>query len=72
MLHQGVMYYQSFDEARMTRHVLAYKDFPEARIVEFDLGYAVQYRKSGGYFPQDATTFDRHGVWNLKEILDAA
>jgi len=27
-------------------------NYPEARVVEYDLGFAVQYRISGPYFPE--------------------
>jgi hypothetical protein len=47
-----VNYYKDYNDARkVLEHVAT--EHPEARIVGYGLGYAVQFQKSGAYFPDD-------------------
>lgn len=48
----GVNYYKTFGEAQTVRDNLL-AEHPTARVVEYGLGYAVQLRKSGPYYPDD-------------------
>lgn len=47
--HKGVNYYVTYDGARVIRDRLP----PGARIVEYTRGWAVQYRISGPYYPEE-------------------
>ena len=62
-------YFGTFQEARAKREELQGAGFDQARIVEFERGHAVQYRRSGGYYPNSPTRFDRTGEWDLESIL---
>ena len=48
---KGVAYFDTRDEANKVRDIVR-RDHPDARVVEYDLGYAVQYRRSGPYVPE--------------------
>lgn len=61
-------YAKTFQEARAIRDKLREK-LPEARVVEYQKGYAVQYRKMGGYYPDRPSEFDMTGKWDLQAML---
>lgn len=44
---KGIAYFQSFEQAREIS-----KRLPGSRVVVYQLGYAIQYRISGPYFPE--------------------
>ena len=46
--HKGIAYFQNFSDANEVAKRLG----GESRVVSYQLGYAVQYRKSGPYFPE--------------------
>lgn len=56
--HKGIRYYPTFDAARSVSAILAQTrpaNLPREqrlRIVEYQRGWAVQYRESGPYFPE--------------------
>lgn len=47
---KGINYYP-FDDAIIIRDVLVLM-YPHCKIVEYDLGWAVQYYASGCYYPE--------------------
>lgn len=49
-----VTYFESLEQAERVRESVEI-DFPSARLVEYNLGWAVQYRKSGPYYPDTGT-----------------
>jgi len=50
MTKNNVKYYPSFKHARRCRNSLA-AEYPNSRVVEYQLGWAVQYYLSGPYYP---------------------
>ena len=44
-------YFQTYKEASCVLTTEVRKEFPEARIIQFDKGFAIQYYKSGYYYP---------------------
>ena len=44
-------YFQTYKEATMVLDGEVLPEFPEARILEFRKGFAIQYYKSGYYYP---------------------
>jgi hypothetical protein len=50
-ISKGVHYYEDKTKA-IQIHAEVLKTFPTARIVPYIKGYAVQYYKSGPYYPQ--------------------
>jgi len=60
-------YAKTFQEARAIRDKLREK-LPEARVVEYERGYAIQYRKSGRYYPDRPSKFDMTGEWGLQDL----
>ena len=48
----GTMYYHHREDAEIILQELL-PDYPHARIVEYEIGYALQYYRSGPYYPQD-------------------
>ena len=51
IIHKGIHYYDSYNNARKRLRILMER-YPEVRIVQYELGYAIQYYKSGPYFPE--------------------
>lgn len=49
----GTKYFKQFNDARNIRDSLSdmYKD---VRLVKYGLGWAIQYRKSGPYYPKES------------------
>lgn len=50
-VHRGVAYFATYGRAEECRGRVSVSN-PEARIVLYELGYAVQYRISGPYYPE--------------------
>lgn len=50
-------YFNAREDAIETREIVS-REFPDARIVDFTKGYAVQYFKSGPYFPDAQSARD--------------
>lgn len=50
-LLKGVAYFSKQGDAEEVLKTLL-PGYPEARIVEYQRGFAVQYRKSGAYYPE--------------------
>jgi len=48
---RGINYYSTCAEALEVRDTLT-PEYPDARVVEYDLGWAVQYDFSGPYYPE--------------------
>jgi superfamily II DNA helicase RecQ len=46
---KGIIYFKRWRDAERIEKVLR-KTHPEARIVEYGLGHAVQFKKSGDYY----------------------
>lgn len=51
MTHKGVKYFATWEQAVEVRASLLER-FPEAREVEYERGIAVQYYRSGPYYPE--------------------
>ena len=67
-MHNGVKYFETSEQAQgLIDSGCAMS--PDARIVEFERGFAVQYRVSGGYYPQPPSNFDLTGHWDLRSAL---
>jgi hypothetical protein len=49
---KGVCYYERHASA-VDALSIVHPEFPDARIVRYELGYAIQTRKSGDYFGPD-------------------
>ena len=45
------IYYYDYQTAKVVAEKLKHL-YPEARVVEYELGFAVQYRISGPYYPE--------------------
>lgn len=57
----GVSYYKTWEKAeKVLAHVQP--SHPEARIAEYGLGFAVQFYKSGPYWPDNAPRWRSKGV----------
>ncbi len=48
-MHKGTAYFPSYAAARTVRDARLY---PAARIIEYEIGYAIQYWISGPYYPE--------------------
>lgn len=48
-MHKGVAYYPSYIGARAVRD----KFVPDGRLISYGLGWAIQYRISGPYYPEN-------------------
>jgi hypothetical protein len=60
-LHKGIAYFTERESARVIcAEIIGRKahpldigtQYPQARVVEYDRGFAVQYRLSGPYYPE--------------------
>lgn len=51
IMRKGIAYFSTYEGAALVRDRLAAK-YPDARIVSFQIGDAVQYYKSGPYYPE--------------------
>ena len=65
----GTMYYHHREDAEIILQELL-PDYPHARIVEYEIGYALQYYRSGPYYPQDSLPESRFNPknWEVNEI----
>ena len=50
-IKKGIHYYEDVEKATQVRDKLL-KAFPTARIVPYTIGFAIQYYKSGPYYPE--------------------
>jgi hypothetical protein len=50
-IRTGIYYYKRYETAQELVKELK-EEYPDARVVYYELGYAVQYRISGPYFPE--------------------
>lgn len=50
-IRKGVYYYKRYETALALVNELQ-NEYPDSRVVHYELGYAVQYRISGPYYPE--------------------
>jgi hypothetical protein len=62
-LKAGIAYMATWNDAFTVRESVI-REFPEARIVEYELGFAVQIRRSGDYI-------GRHGRPSMENAIRA-
>ena len=58
------VYYPTYADALNVLRDSVEKEYPEARIVRYEKGYAVQYYKSGPYFPDKADPYSPYNPAN--------
>ena len=67
IIHKGCAYFPTYSQAREIAKAIEGDPVlffgqtiaAEPRIVTYDLGYAVQYCKSGSYYPEQHTTTEQ-------------
>lgn len=50
-MHKGIAYFDTFEEARAVA-AEKLKGYPSWRIIRYQLGWAIQYRVMGPYYPE--------------------
>ena len=53
-IKNGVEYFSNYKNARAIRNAL-YSGYKNARVVSYGMGYAIQYQKSGPYYPENGS-----------------